>query len=223
MMVWYTGVVHWCGRLVGNVVELLTVWWWWWSWIWSIINIPFDSKSCMISWCIWIRLENKRHNFMVNIEIFFISLNFAFSMTLISIIFWTSVISITGKSTNGIFIWLIILSNLTQKLAVSHWKWNVFSKKLPILIVNGQFLSKWMIPDAITKIFGQKIKPRSEKVMLLKFWTTLTTTDSSNSILIFIFAATKVFWYISIDVKFIETAILIVFSVEMCDFELKNI
>ena len=57
--------------------------------------------------------------------------------------------------------------------------------------------------------------------MLLKFWSTLTTTDSSNSILIFIFSTTKVFWNISVDVEFVEAAILIVFSVEMCDFELK--
>ena len=136
---------------------------------------------------------------MVNIEKFFISFNFAFSMTLISNIFWTSIISITGKSANGIFTWLIILSDSV--------------KNSPISIPIGQFRS--------TVDRFCKIKPRSEKIMLLKFWTTFSTTDSSNSILIFIFSTAKVFWYISIDVKLIEAAILIVFGIKMCDFELK--
>ena len=81
----------------------LTVRWWWWSWVWSIINIPFDSKSGVIFRCVWICLENKRHNFVINIEKFFVSFDFTFSMTFISVIFRARGISITGKSTNGIF------------------------------------------------------------------------------------------------------------------------
>ena len=59
--------------------------------------------------------------------------------------------------------------------------------------------------------------------MLLKFWTRLTTTDSSNSILIFIFSTTKIFWNIGIDMKLVKTTVLIVFSVKMCNFELKKV
>ena len=152
MMVWFIGVVGWC-----CVVELLTVWWWWWSWIWSIINIPLDSKSCMISWCIWIRLENKRHNIMVNVEKFFISFNFAFSMTLISNVFWTSIISVTSKCTNGIFTWLIILSNLT--------------KKWPFLMENGTFLLKnyrfWSRMDHFLSKICSKLMISGGKTTLL--------------------------------------------------------
>ena len=100
-----------------------------------------------------------------------------------------------------------------------YWKITDFDREWTIFC--QKFVQNlWFLVEKLH--FWSKIKPRSEKVMLLKFWTTLSTTDSSNSILIFIFATAKVFWYIRVDVEFIEAAILIVFSVEMCDFELKK-